>query len=142
MTLLRRDPEAVMVSTPADHIIQGLEAFRDGIGRAARVAERARTLVTVGLRPRYAATGFGYIEVGGEVAVGEDTARDVRRFVEKPDQATAEAYVAGGRHLWNLALFCWRCDVFLEELRQHGPEHYRGLAEVVAAREAGDARRA
>jgi mannose-1-phosphate guanylyltransferase len=140
MTLLDHDPEAVMVSTAADHVIRGLPAFHDAIRRAAALAERARWLVTIGLQPRYPATGFGYIEVGDEVEFDGLQALAVRGFVEKPDEETARRYVEGGRHLWNLNLFCWRCDVFLEELRRHGPDHHDGLRDVLAARRAGNER--
>jgi mannose-1-phosphate guanylyltransferase len=138
MTLLERDPEAVMVSTAADHVIRGLPAFHDAVRRAAALAERSRRLVTIGLQPRYPATGFGYIEVGEEVEFDGLQALAVRGFVEKPDAETARRYLEGGRHLWNLNLFCWRCDVFVEELRRHGPEHHDGLRAVLEARRAGD----
>jgi mannose-1-phosphate guanylyltransferase len=138
MTLLERDPDAVMVSTAADHVIGGVPAFRSAVRSAAAIAGASDRLVTIGLRPRYAATGFGYIEAGDEVRVGEEVARRVVRFVEKPDAATAEGYLASGSHFWNLNLFCWRCDAFLEELRRHGPLHHAGLVATLKARRAGD----
>jgi mannose-1-phosphate guanylyltransferase len=138
MTLLEQDPDAIMVSTAADHVIAGLPAFQAAVRSAAAIAEQSRHLVTIGLRPRFAATGFGYIEAGDDLMVGEEAAKRVVRFVEKPDAATAQAYLAGGRHYWNLNLFCWRCDVFVEELRRHGPEHHAGVAAVLAARRAGE----
>jgi mannose-1-phosphate guanylyltransferase len=142
LTLLERDPDAVMVSTAADHVIGSLPEFQDAVRRAALTAEMARSLVTIGLKPRYAATAFGYIEAGGEAGEGEQGALEVKRFVEKPDLATARAFLEGGHHYWNLNLFCWRCDVFVEELRRHGPEHHAALVEVMAARRAGDEARA
>jgi mannose-1-phosphate guanylyltransferase len=142
LTLLERDRDAVMVSTAADHVIGRLPAFQSAVRSAAVIAQRSRRLVTIGLTPRYAATGFGYIEAGPEVDVDGESARQVVRFVEKPDAATAARYLAGGRHLWNLNLFCWRCDVFVEELRRHGPVHLEGLLEVMEARREGDEERA
>jgi mannose-1-phosphate guanylyltransferase len=138
LTLLERDREAVMVSTAADHVIRGTDAFRAAVRQAAEVAERSGELVTIGLRPGYAATGFGYIEAGAEIRLDGCTAFRVRRFTEKPRATTARRYLGSGRHYWNLNLFCWRCDAFLEELRQYGPEHHAGLLEVMAARQAGD----
>lgn len=138
LTLLERDRDAVMVSTAADHVIRGLDAFRQAVIRAARVAGLSRSLVTIGLRPHHAATGFGYIEAGDEVVVDGERALRALRFVEKPDAVTAQRYQAGGRHYWNLNLFCWRCDVFAEELRRHGPEHYDGLLGTIEARRRGD----
>ncbi len=138
LTLLDLDPDAVMVSTAADHVIGPLSEFQEAIRSAAVIASGSGKLVTVGLRPRYAATGFGYIEAGREVEVAGETAREVVRFEEKPDARTAERYVQDGRHLWNLNLFCWRCDVFVEELRRHGPLHHAGLVAALEARRAGD----
>ena len=138
LTLLARDPDAVMVSTAADHVIRGHDAYRRAVRSAAAIAEATGQLVTIGLRPRYAATGFGYIEAGAEMRVGEERACQVRQFVEKPDAATAQRYLDGGTHFWNLNLFCWRCDAFVEELRRHGPEHHAGLLATMAARAAGD----
>jgi mannose-1-phosphate guanylyltransferase len=66
----------------------------------------------------------------------------VKRFVEKPPLARAREYVEDGRHFWNLSMFCFRCDVFLEELREHGPDHAAGLEKVMAARRARDEEKA
>ncbi len=138
LTLLERDPEAVMLTLAADHVISGVAAYRAAVRRVVRVAEASGEMVAVGLRPGYPATGFGYIEAGPQERFGRQSALRVVRFVEKPDLATARAYVEGGRHLWNLSMFCFRCDVFAEELERHGPRHYRGLRRVLAARAAGD----
>lgn len=138
LTLLERDPDAVMVSTAADHVINGLPAFRKAVRSAAVIAQRARKLVTIGLQPRFAATGFGYIEAGDEVRIDGERARQVDHFVEKPDADSAQRFVESGRHFWNLNLFCWRCDVFAEELRRHGPKHYDGLMATLAERRRRD----
>jgi mannose-1-phosphate guanylyltransferase/mannose-6-phosphate isomerase len=127
-----------MICAPADHVIRGLAAFRAAVRRAAAAARHSGQLVTIGLRPRYPATGFGYIESGEEARVNGTQAYRVRRFTEKPSEATAKRYLASGHHYWNVAMFCWRCDAFLEELKTHGPEHHAGLLEVMSALEAGD----
>ena len=138
LTLLEHDPDAVMVSTAADHVISGLPAFQRAVRSASVIAEHSRHLVTIGLRPRYAATGFGYIEAGPATAVAGQPAFEVQRFVEKPDAAAAQQYRQDGRYFWNLNLFCWRCDVFVEELQKHGPDHYRGLVRSLERRKVGD----
>jgi mannose-1-phosphate guanylyltransferase len=138
MTLLERDPQALMISTAADHVIRGTDAFQSAVRRAAAVAALSGELVTIGLPPRHPATGFGYIEAGERVQVNGSSAFRVSRFTEKPPASVAREYVASGRHYWNLNMFCWRCDAFLEELRQHGPAHHEGLLEVMRARRAGD----
>src|SRR5205807_2533620 len=108
---------AVMISVAADHVIRGTAAYRSAVRRAAEVAEASREIVVIGLEPSYPATGFGYIEAAEERRFARTTARRVERFVEKPPLERAKEYVESGRHFWNLSMFCFRCDVFLEELR-------------------------
>ncbi|MFZ0215525.1 MAG: sugar phosphate nucleotidyltransferase [Candidatus Dormiibacterota bacterium] len=138
LTLFERDPDAVMLWSAADHAVRGARAFREAVERAVRVAESSRELVAIGLRPSYPATGFGYIEAGETVRFGRNQAMRVNRFVEKPSLSVAERFAASGRHFWNLSMFCFRCDVFLEELEQFGPTHLEGLRKVLAARQAGN----
>jgi mannose-1-phosphate guanylyltransferase/mannose-6-phosphate isomerase len=138
MTLAEEDPEAVMISIPADHVVRGRDAFRAAVRRAAAVAEASGELVTVGLLPRYPATGFGYIEAREPVTVARVRALRVARFVEKPDAARARRFLAAGDFYWNLAMFGWRVGAFLEELKLHGRVHHTGLQRVLAARRRGD----
>lgn len=138
LTLLQSDPDALMMSLPADHVISGRADYGRAVRRAAGLAAASGELVAVGLRPRYPATGFGYIEAGPEVRAGRARGRRVVRFVEKPDAARAAEYLASGDFFWNVAMFCWRASVFVEELAAHGPRHLRGLERVLAARGRGD----
>jgi mannose-1-phosphate guanylyltransferase/mannose-6-phosphate isomerase len=112
-----RDPDALMLVMPADHLIEDEAAFRDAVAVARDLAE-AGWLVTFGIRPDYAETGYGYILRGDELASG---AYQVRRFVEKPDLATAERYVAEGTYAWNSGMFLFRARRYLEELQRHAP---------------------
>lgn len=138
LALLERDPEAVMMSLPADHVVKGSAAYRSAVRSALRVAGAGTALVTVGLRPSHPATGFGYIKVGDRVRVGGRLAYRVARFVEKPDEATARAFLEEGGYYWNLAMFCWPVSLFLHELEEHGPRHAAGLKRVRAARGRAD----
>jgi mannose-1-phosphate guanylyltransferase/mannose-6-phosphate isomerase len=138
LTLRERDPEAVMMSLPADHVVRGRSAYRRAVRQAAAAARVTGELVTVGLKPSYPATGFGYIEAGEELRVPGAAARRVVRFVEKPDLERAEKYVQAGNFYWNVAMFCWRLETFAAELEAHGPDHFRGLRKVVDARRRGD----
>ncbi len=138
LTIRERDPDAVMLMLAADHVVRGRAAYTRAVRAAERVAATSGELVALGLVPSYPATGFGYIEAGGEVAAGRATARRVVRFVEKPDLKRATEYVASGDFFWNLAMFCWRAQAFLDELEAHGPTHLRGLRRVMAARARGD----
>ena len=138
LTLAEADPDGVMMSLPADHVVRGGAAFAAAVRQAAKVADASGELVTVGLEPRFPATGFGYIEAREPVSAGRARALRVVRFIEKPDAARARRFLAAGDFYWNLAMFAWRPAVFLEELRRHGPEHHAGLQKVLAARRRGD----
>ncbi len=121
----RRDPGAVMAVLPADHHVARPAAFRGALSSAAALAARG-ALVTLGLRPTRPETGYGYLELGPPLA-GRGAARKVKRFVEKPDAATAARYLAGGEHLWNAGIFVFRADVILAEIARFMPELGREL---------------
>lgn len=118
-TLTRLQPDAIMASLHADHMIEPDEAFRATIARAAAVAQTEQRLVTIGVPPTRPETGYGYIRTGAPI--GEDGAAAVDRFVEKPDRATAERYVAEN-YLWNTGLFVWPASLLLEQIARHTPE--------------------
>ncbi len=129
-----RDPQGVMVVLPADHFIPRDAEFRAGICAAQEVAMQD-LLVTFGIQPSYAETGYGYIEAGDDLAqVRGFRARKVRRFTEKPDPATAAQFVASGNYYWNSGMFLWRASVILEEFSRFLPVHSRLLEEIMAAR--------
>lgn len=122
----RRDPDAVMVSLHADHVIDPPENFRALLARAAALAAEHRRLFTIGAPPSRAETGYGYIRLGGALPNGGagrgEPGYEVARFVEKPDRATAEGYVASGEYLWNTGLFVWRVADLLDEIERVSPE--------------------
>lgn len=111
--------EVVLGFFPADHWVGDAEAFHQTIRAAAELAARQEAIVTLGIEPKYPATGYGYIEQGEPAGAG---AYRVRAFREKPDRETAEAYLAEGGHYWNAGIFLARARVWLEELRAHAPE--------------------
>ncbi|MBP9800237.1 MAG: mannose-1-phosphate guanylyltransferase/mannose-6-phosphate isomerase [Sterolibacterium sp.] len=113
---------AIMMVMAADHLIRNETAFAEAVRHAAQLAA-AGHMVTFGIPPTAAETGFGYIEQGDAVQGHEDgAAAHVRRFVEKPDAATAAQYLASGRYLWNSGMFCFQVGTVLAELQQHAPE--------------------
>ncbi|MCB2187417.1 MAG: NTP transferase domain-containing protein [Deltaproteobacteria bacterium] len=122
-----RDPQAVCLVLPADHLITDEEAFRQTLAKAARLAAAEEVLVTLGLTPRYPATGFGYIEAGEVEDASPPPVHRVAAFHEKPDLATARDYLAGGRHFWNSGMFVWRAGVLLAEMETHLPDLARDL---------------
>ena len=119
LVLTRQDPEAVMLLLPADHLIEDVAAFHAAIGEGLK-AVRGGHLVTFGIVPDTPHTGYGYIQRGE--ALTDTTARRVARFVEKPDLASAEAFVASGDYYWNSGMFLFPAQRFLDELRGLRPE--------------------
>lgn len=131
----RDDPDAVLGSFAADHVIRDEDRFRACVREAVRVAE-AGYLVTIGIEPTYPSTGFGYIEAGGPAEVdGAPTARVALTFVEKPDLARATGYLASGRFRWNAGMFVVRAGRLLDLLARWHPDLASGLREVAAAPE-------
>jgi mannose-1-phosphate guanylyltransferase/mannose-6-phosphate isomerase len=120
-------PDDVLVIVPSDHLISDLEGFRDAIGDASRHAGEGG-IVTFGIRPSRPETGYGYIEIGEPL---DDAAFGVRRFREKPDQATAEEMVDDGRHVWNSGMFVARSDRLIDEARAHCPAILDGVRQAV-----------
>jgi mannose-1-phosphate guanylyltransferase len=113
--------DVVAVVLPSDHRIDPATAFRDEVKAAARLALERRAIVTFGIPPTRAETGYGYIEVGSALA-GAREAHEVAAFREKPDAATAERYLRDGRHLWNAGMFVFAPSVMLEEIAAHAPD--------------------
>lgn len=111
------DPDGSMLVLPADHLIADEAAFRSAVGAARRLAADG-WLVAFGITPDYPETGYGYIRSGPPL--GEDGFR-IARFVEKPDLATAEAYLAEGGYAWNSGMFLFRAEAYLAELARHAP---------------------
>lgn len=126
----RQDPDAVIGSFAADHVIADPEAFRACVREAAEVA-RTGVLVTLGIEPDRPSTGFGYIRLG-ERLDGFATAHAVRAFVEKPDATTAAAYVASGEYRWNAGMFVARASVVLDLLAEEHPDLARELRAIAA----------
>jgi mannose-1-phosphate guanylyltransferase len=127
---VRCGPVAVL---PADHRIGDPAAFRATLEQAARAVERADLVMTLGVTPRWAETGYGYLELDSESAEGGP--RRVRRFVEKPTPEKAEELFRSGNHLWNAGIFVFRGTTFLDILQRLQPELARGLEEIAAAPE-------
>jgi len=123
-------PDAVLAVLPADHRIPDAAAFARAMRRAAAAADRADVLVTLGVEPTRAETGFGYIRVGQDAPPGFPGLHHVRRFVEKPTAARARGFLRRGGFLWNAGIFVWGVRTILEEIETHAPEVHRALAPV------------
>jgi mannose-1-phosphate guanylyltransferase/mannose-6-phosphate isomerase len=118
--------DPVLLILPADHVIIDCDAFHRAI-MAAEKAAMANLLVTFGIVPTQPETGYGYIR-----AQGEGEARPVKEFVEKPDLATAQAYVASGEYFWNSGMFAFKASVFLAELGKYAPDILSSCQQAMA----------
>lgn len=108
------DPEDVIFVSPSDHLISNMEEYRRAVNRACELAKEG-FIVTVGIKPSFPETGFGYIEAEGE---------DVLSFREKPNLAMAQEYLSRDNYFWNSGQFCFKAGVLLKELKLHCPQIY------------------
>ncbi|WP_117210481.1 mannose-1-phosphate guanylyltransferase [Allorhizocola rhizosphaerae] len=127
--IARRDPRAVMGSFAADHLVRDQARLTEVLKQAVAGAERG-LLMTVGITPTHAETGYGYLECGDTI---DGPVRRVARFKEKPSLEVATEYLNSGRYLWNASMFVWRVDVFLSELKRQQPSLHDGLQAIAAA---------
>lgn len=130
--LARRDPQAVMLTLPADHIIQDDRQFTRAVTFARRLATDGY-LVTFGVKATRPETGYGYIQPNLRSAVTRDktwVGYRVLRFIEKPNLSRAQQYVRKKTFLWNSGIFLWKVDVILDELQRHQPRLFRQLRKI------------
>jgi mannose-1-phosphate guanylyltransferase len=128
-----REPDVIIGSFAADHVIGDVRRFRRAVVEAIVVAD-AGYIATIGIVPTEPAIGFGYIEAGEKLDVaGTTSAYAVSRFVEKPDLETARSYVDSGRYLWNGGMFIARATTLLDEMAKSKPRLVAGLRELAAA---------
>jgi len=145
---LRKDPDAIQVVMPSDHVIQTDADFQAGIQFAASIVqEQPDRIVTFGIRPSYPATAFGYIEqdplqpITTEQSTGSRRAiiaSKVKQFREKPTLEVAEDFLKSGHFFWNAGIFVWRADTVLGAIRKYAPEIMGPIDEIVAAAETAD----
>ena len=124
------DPSVAVL--PADHIIADHGELRSLLADAA-IAAQSGALLTLGIDPTRAETGFGYLELGPETGRhGRHVFRQVARFVEKPDGPTAQSYLDGGRHLWNAGMFVFKASSLAQAFQRHLPQMWDGIQSLVA----------
>lgn len=140
--LHERDPDAIMGSFAADQVIGPDEVFRTAVAEAIATAATNK-IVTIGIKPTYPSTGFGYIRQGDKLDVeAAPSAYKVDKFVEKPEEDVAQRYVDSGRHFWNAGMFVAPVKLLLQHLRDNEPELFAGVTAIAQARVAGDAEQA
>ncbi len=136
-TLLKRDPEAAMIVSPADHLINDMEGFQHTVINALDYACKEKALVTLGVKPTRPDTNYGYIQItGGRSACTPDKAIKVKTFIEKPDADLAKVLVDSGEFFWNAGIFIWKAEIILEEMEKHLPaipRQFKGWDKVLGS---------
>jgi len=138
VTLLRDDPDAMMVVLPADHHVADFDAFCNALKVAAQAAASG-SIITLGITPTRSETGYGYIEKTEET-LAVDGAFQVKRFCEKPNLEQAQAFLEQGNFVWNAGIFVMRCDVLLKEMKRQLPSLHASLETIAGAIGTGDYR--
>ncbi|MFC1651786.1 mannose-1-phosphate guanylyltransferase [Patescibacteria group bacterium] len=121
------DPEDVMVVLPSDHFIQDDQKFAKTIKKAIQLAKCGEQIVTLGIKPTYPETGYGYIRAGEKFGLGSF---EVKKFLEKPNKAVAKRFINNGDYFWNSGMFVFRVDVILDAFENLMPRTYKALAET------------
>ncbi len=122
LEILRRDPAGVMIVLPADHWVADVKAFQRTLNAAVELVARQDRVITIGIRPDYPETGYGYIMKGARVIADQKSpAFQVKRFTEKPNAATAKMLIRQGS-LWNSGIFVWKAQTLMDLLQRYQPE--------------------
>lgn len=129
MIALKAEQDSILLVLAADHLIGDHSAFAAAIEQAKTLAEQDK-LVTFGIVPSEAHTGYGYIKAGN--TIGNSEGFEVAEFVEKPDLSTAQSYLAGKKHFWNSGMFMFKASVYLAELKKFNPEIYQACEASIA----------
>ncbi|RAN76548.1 mannose-1-phosphate guanylyltransferase [Bacillus sp. SRB_336] len=131
--LFTRDPETIMGSFAADQVISPEGKFQEAVREAIHTAATGK-IVTIGIKPTHASTGFGYVRMGRALEIaGAPSAHEVVQFVEKPSQDVAEEYLASGDYSWNAGMFVAPVELMLRHLKANEPELHDGLMEIAQA---------
>jgi mannose-1-phosphate guanylyltransferase len=120
--LKKIDPEASLIVAPADHLILDENRFLEVCVNALTFVNHFNALLTIGVKPTYPNTGYGYIQ--HETVEAIPSVHKVKTFTEKPNKELAEAFIASGDFLWNAGIFVWKIERVLEALQKHLPEMY------------------
>jgi mannose-1-phosphate guanylyltransferase/mannose-6-phosphate isomerase len=127
LNILKSESDAVLSVFPADHVIRDVKRFHENVKTAIKLADIGH-IVTYGIKPNYPETGYGYIE-GAKELFGN--ALTIKRFVEKPDEATAEKYIKAGNFFWNSGMFTFKASVIIEEFGRFQPELLKNMKALV-----------
>lgn len=126
----KRNPEAVIVYLAADHIITEEEKFRETVTLALETAAKKEVIVSIGIQPKFAHTGLGYIKIGEEIPDMPGVYSGAG-FKEKPDLATAEEFLQSGKYLWNANIYCWSTKAIFSAFQTYSPNLYSNIEHIL-----------
>ena len=129
--ILKKDPDATIIVLPSDHWIDPTEGLINTLKLAVEEVENSDAILTVGIRPSFAHTGYGYIQTQKKL----NTIYTVNEFKEKPNKETAEAYLKAGNYFWNSGMFIWKAKTIMSLFEEHLPNHAKVLQELDATPE-------
>ena len=133
-TILKKYGDGVMCVFPSDHYIKDEEGFAQVLDRAIHVAAHTNQLVTIGIKPTFPSTGYGYINYDLEdKSIFDHATYKVLEFVEKPNFDTAKSYITSGKYLWNSGMFVWKVSTILENFKRFLPKLYNALENMATA---------
>ena len=124
--LIQKNPEASLIVAPSDHLVLDNEEFKNVTFKALEFAQHLKAFVTLGIKPTYPNTGYGYIQ-HETLAVADDIYK-VKTFTEKPDIEIARTFIASGDFLWNAGIFIWKVESIIKAFEQYQPEMYEVFA--------------
>jgi len=129
--IAEKDPDGILIVSPSDHLIQNDKLFRQCIESAALIADQKDGIVTIGISPKYPATGYGYVQTAEEIQIGQSIISfAVTQFVEKPNVEVATGYLKSGGFFWNSGIFIFKVSVFLDSVQKYAPELYADLMRI------------
>lgn len=129
--IAEKDPDGVMIVSPADHLIQNDKLFQQCVESAVLIAEKNDGIVTIGITPKYPATGYGYVQTEEEIKIGQSIKSfSVSRFVEKPNVDVATGYLKQGGFFWNSGIFVFKVSVFMKAVQEFSPELFADLMRI------------
>jgi mannose-1-phosphate guanylyltransferase len=132
------NPDAVMGIFPSDHLIVGHRKFEKAVSTANHLAKKGDNLVTIGIKPHYPSTAYGYIQYDEKSEEDHIDAYHVKTFAEKPHKKLAERFIASGDFVWNAGMFFWRAGVFMDSLKTFMPDLTYSLNKIAPKLHAGE----
>jgi mannose-1-phosphate guanylyltransferase len=130
MRIFGKYGDAVMCVFPSDHYVANVEEFRNILNKAIVLAQETNKLITIGIKPTFPSTGYGYINF--DLQSNNNGAYDVLEFIEKPDFERAKEYLKSKNYLWNSGIFVWKISVILESFKRFLPRLYERAEEILS----------